>query len=135
MLIVIVNAESPHKTLKDLVTWTKANPSASNYASASPTFTLAAELLKLRTGAVMQRVSYRGTNDVAMAVLGNQVFFGCVNAHRRDFEAGARHMATWTRRWPGLLEGLVTRQVPPERFEAAVARQPDDIKTVVRFAE
>jgi len=72
-LVVIVNAESPHKTLKDLVAWTKANPSASNYASASPTFTLAAELLKLRTGAVMQRVSYRGTNDVAMAVLGNQV--------------------------------------------------------------
>jgi len=69
------------------------------------------------------------------AVLGNQVVFGCVNANRRDFEAGARHMATWTRRWPGLLEALVTRQVPPERFEAAVARQPDDIKTVVRFAE
>ena len=72
-LVVIVNAESPHKTLKDFVTWTKANPSASNYASASPTFTLAAELLKLRTGAMMQRVSYRGTNDVVMAVLGNQV--------------------------------------------------------------
>jgi threonine dehydrogenase-like Zn-dependent dehydrogenase len=69
------------------------------------------------------------------AVLGNQVVFGCVNAHRRDFEAGARHMASWVRRWPGLLEALVTRQVPPERFEAAVARQPDDIKTVVRFAE
>ena len=72
-LMVIVNAESPHKTLKDLVTWTKANPSSSNYASASPTFTLATELFKLRTGASMQRVSYRGTNDVAMAVLGNQV--------------------------------------------------------------
>jgi threonine dehydrogenase-like Zn-dependent dehydrogenase len=69
------------------------------------------------------------------AVLGNQVVFGCVNAHRRDFEAGARHMAAWTRRWPGLLEALVTRQVPPERFEAAVAREADDIKTVVRFAE
>jgi threonine dehydrogenase-like Zn-dependent dehydrogenase len=69
------------------------------------------------------------------AVLGNQVVFGCVNAHRRDFEAGARHMAAWARRWPGLLEALVTRQVPPEHFQAAVARQPDDVKTVVRFAE
>ena len=57
------------------------------------------------------------------AVLGNQVVFGCVNAHRRDFEAGARHMAGWARRWPGLLEALVTRQVPPEHFEAAVARR------------
>jgi tripartite-type tricarboxylate transporter receptor subunit TctC len=72
-LVLVVNAESPHKTLKDLVTWSKANPTTSNYASASPTFTLATELLKLRTGASMQRVSYRGTNDAVLAVLGNQV--------------------------------------------------------------
>jgi tripartite-type tricarboxylate transporter receptor subunit TctC len=72
-LVLVVNADSPHKTLKDLVAWSKANPSASNYASASPTFTLATELLKLRTGASMQRVSYRGTNDAVLAVLGNQV--------------------------------------------------------------
>ncbi|WP_065755807.1 tripartite tricarboxylate transporter substrate-binding protein [Bradyrhizobium paxllaeri] len=50
-LLLVVNAESPHKTLKDLVAWSKANPSTANYASASPTFTLAAELLKLRSGA------------------------------------------------------------------------------------
>src|SRR4051812_8495117 len=43
-LVLLVNAESPHKTLKDFVTWSKANPSASNYGSASPTFTLATEL-------------------------------------------------------------------------------------------
>jgi tripartite-type tricarboxylate transporter receptor subunit TctC len=72
-LVFVVNAESPHKTLKDFVAWSKSNPSASNYASASPTFTLAAELLKLRTGAAMQRVSYRGSNDAVVAVLGNQV--------------------------------------------------------------
>jgi tripartite-type tricarboxylate transporter receptor subunit TctC len=72
-LVLVVNAESPHRTLNDLVAWSKANPSDSNYASASPTFTLAAELLKLRTGAAMQRVSYRGTNDAVLAVLGNQV--------------------------------------------------------------
>jgi threonine dehydrogenase-like Zn-dependent dehydrogenase len=69
------------------------------------------------------------------AVVGNQVVFGSVNANRRDFEAGARHLAAWTRRWPGLLPGLVTREVPPERFGEALARRPEDIKTVVRFAE
>src|SRR5215475_5653507 len=57
-LVLSVNAESPHKTLKDFIAWSKANPSASNYGSASPTFTLAAELLKLRTSAQMTRVSY-----------------------------------------------------------------------------
>jgi len=72
-LVLLVNADSPHKSLKDLVAWSKANPAKANYASASPTFTLATELLKLRTGASMQRVSYRGTNDVVLAVLGNQV--------------------------------------------------------------
>jgi tripartite-type tricarboxylate transporter receptor subunit TctC len=72
-LVFFVNAESPHKSLKDFVAWSKANASSSNYGSASPTFTLAAELLKLRTGAMMQRVSYRGSNDAVVAVLGNQV--------------------------------------------------------------
>ena len=68
-------------------------------------------------------------------VLGNQVVFGSVNANRRDFEAGARHLAAWSRRWPGLLEALVTRAVAPVAFAEAVARRPDDIKTIVRFAE
>ncbi|ANV99612.1 Bug family tripartite tricarboxylate transporter substrate binding protein [Bradyrhizobium icense] len=72
-LVLVVSATAPHKTLKDLVAWSKANPSTANYASASPTFTLAAELLKLRSGASMQRVSYRGSNDAVLAVLGNQV--------------------------------------------------------------
>ena len=32
-LLLVVNSESPHKSLKDLVAWSKANPAASNYAS------------------------------------------------------------------------------------------------------
>jgi tripartite-type tricarboxylate transporter receptor subunit TctC len=72
-LILSVNAESPHKTLAELVAWSKANPTNANYASASPTFTLAAELLKLKTGAPLQRVTYRGSNDAVLAVLGGQV--------------------------------------------------------------
>jgi tripartite-type tricarboxylate transporter receptor subunit TctC len=72
-LVLSVNTASPHKTLADLIAWSKANPANANYASASPTFTLATELLKLKTGAPLQRVSYRGTNDAVLAVLGNQV--------------------------------------------------------------
>ncbi|MGH7268585.1 MAG: glucose 1-dehydrogenase [Candidatus Rokuibacteriota bacterium] len=69
------------------------------------------------------------------AVLGNQVVVGSVNAHRRDFEAGARHLAAWARRSAALLGELVTREAPPDRFEEVVARRPEDIKTVVRFAD
>lgn len=72
-LVLSVNAETPHKTLADLIAWSKANPSAANYGSASPTFTLATELLKLKTGAALQRVTYRGTNDVVLAILANQI--------------------------------------------------------------
>lgn len=72
-LVLIVNADSKVKSIGELVTWSKANAAAANYASASPTFTLAAELFKMKTGANMQRVSYRGSNDAVLAVLGNQV--------------------------------------------------------------
>jgi len=72
-LVLSVNAGSPHKMLADLVAWSKANQSTANYASASPTFTLATELFKLKTGASLQRVSYRSSNDSVLAVLGNQV--------------------------------------------------------------
>lgn len=78
-LVLVVNAQSPHKTLADLISWSKANQTASNYASASPTFTLATELFKLKTGASMQRVSYRGSNDAVLAVVGNQVTLAMVD--------------------------------------------------------
>jgi len=72
-LVLSVNAESPHKTLADLIAWSKTNPNLANYASASPTFTLATELLKLKTGATLQRVTYRSSNDSVLAILANQV--------------------------------------------------------------
>lgn len=72
-LVLSFNAGGSHKTLADLIAWSKANPDKANYASASPTFTLATELLKLKTGAPLQRVTYRGSNDSVLAVLANQV--------------------------------------------------------------
>jgi tripartite-type tricarboxylate transporter receptor subunit TctC len=72
-LVLVVSADAPFKSLPDFIEWTKKNPSSANYASASPTFTLAFELLKLKTGATLQRVSYRGTNDAVVAVLSRQV--------------------------------------------------------------
>ncbi|MDX2205932.1 MAG: tripartite tricarboxylate transporter substrate binding protein [Hyphomicrobiaceae bacterium] len=72
-VVLIVAGDSPHKTVKDLAAWSIANPSLANYASVSPTFTLAAELYKLKTGAPMQRVSYRGSADAVVAVMSKQV--------------------------------------------------------------
>ena len=33
------------------------------------------------------------------------------------------------------LSRLVTRREPPARFEEALARQPDDIKVIIQFAD
>lgn len=66
-------------------------------------------------------------------VLGNKLVFGTVNANRRHFEAAARMLGAANRRWPGVLEQVVTRRVPVDKFADAFARQPEDIKTVVSF--
>ena len=71
-LVVVVNAQSEFKTVRDLVDWSKKNPDKANYATSSPTFTLATELFKLRTGATMQGIPYRGSGESVTGVLGGQ---------------------------------------------------------------
>lgn len=66
-------------------------------------------------------------------VLGNKVVFGTVNANRVDFEAGVRHLEEALARWPGWLEGLITRRVPLERFREAFRREPNDVKVVIEL--
>ena len=63
-------------------------------------------------------------------VLQNSVLFGSVNANRHHYELGAKALAQADPEW---LAGLITRQVPIERWADAYARQPDDIKTVLNF--
>jgi tripartite-type tricarboxylate transporter receptor subunit TctC len=72
-LILIVNASSPIKSVADLVAYAKANPDKTNYASSSAAFQLATELFKQKTGAPMQEIPYKGTNDSVMAVISGQV--------------------------------------------------------------
>jgi glucose 1-dehydrogenase len=63
-------------------------------------------------------------------VLQNSVIFGSVNANRRHYELAASALARADRDW---LAGLITREVPLDRWADAYARQPDDIKTVLSF--
>src|SRR5215204_2745983 len=50
LMAIAVAATSDIKSVKDLVAFAKAHPDKSNYPTASPTFTIASELLKLKTG-------------------------------------------------------------------------------------
>jgi glucose 1-dehydrogenase len=64
-------------------------------------------------------------------VLQNSVLFGSVNANRHHYELAAQALAQAD---PGWLAGLVTREVPLDKWADAYTRQPDDIKTVLNFS-
>jgi len=64
-------------------------------------------------------------------VLENQTVVGSVNANRRHYEAAAAALAKADHAW---LHGLVSRRVPLDQWQSALARQPDDVKVVVQLA-
>ncbi len=72
-LILIVNASSPINSVAELISFAKANPDKTNYASSSAAFQLVTELFKQKTGAPMQEIPYKGANDSVMAVISGQV--------------------------------------------------------------
>jgi glucose 1-dehydrogenase len=65
----------------------------------------------------------------------NQVFFGSVSANKGHFIQGIADMQDGERRFPGLLNGMITRHLPFDQFTDAFDRKSaDDIKTVVEMA-
>jgi tripartite-type tricarboxylate transporter receptor subunit TctC len=72
-LIMIVAAASPIKSVAELVAYAKANPDKTNYASSSASFQLVTELFKQKTGAPMQVIPYKSTNESVLAVISGQV--------------------------------------------------------------
>jgi threonine dehydrogenase-like Zn-dependent dehydrogenase len=65
-------------------------------------------------------------------VLHNSVIFGSVNANRHHYELAAEALAQADAGW---LADLITRQEPLGRWDDAYTRKPDDIKTVLSFAD
>ena len=62
-LVLVVPANHEVKTLKQLVVWAKTYPDKSNYATASPSFTIASELFKLKTGMPASRSHTRAATS------------------------------------------------------------------------
>jgi hypothetical protein len=65
-------------------------------------------------------------------VLQNSVLFGSVNANRHHYGLAAEALAQAD---PGWLADLITRQVPLGQWADAYTRRPDDIKTILSFAD
>ena len=66
-------------------------------------------------------------------VLSNKVVFGTVNANRRHFESGVRHLQEIALRWPGLLSRMITRRLPLKDFGDALERPPGHVKSIVEM--
>jgi glucose 1-dehydrogenase len=63
-------------------------------------------------------------------VLENDVVFGSVNANLDHYELAAQALANAD---PALLERLITRRVPLERFEEALDSRDEDVKVVLEL--
>jgi tripartite-type tricarboxylate transporter receptor subunit TctC len=74
-LVLVVPFDHPVKNVKDMVAWAKANPDKSNYGTSSPAFTIASELLKLKTGMPAVAIPYKSSNESNLSVLSGQSLF------------------------------------------------------------
>jgi tripartite-type tricarboxylate transporter receptor subunit TctC len=73
--VLVVHPDSPWKTLKDFITYAKANPGKINYGHTGPGGLphLAAELFQLRSGTKLTAVSYRSGGESSTAVLSRAI--------------------------------------------------------------
>lgn len=90
--MLVLHPSVPVKSLKDFVTYAKANPGKINYASAgngSPLH-LAAELFKARAGVNMVHVPYKGGGPATAAILAGEVqaVFGSITSVLPQVKAG-----------------------------------------------
>ncbi|MBL8288205.1 MAG: tripartite tricarboxylate transporter substrate binding protein [Rubrivivax sp.] len=74
-LVVVVRAESPHKSLADLIAWAKANPERLTHGSPGngTTMHLTGEMFALATGTRLTHVPYKGSAPATQDLLGGQI--------------------------------------------------------------
>ena len=73
--VLVVNADSPWKTLAEFVAYAKANPGKINFGSSGNygTMHVPVEMLKQRAGVFMTHIPYSGAGPAVLALLGGQV--------------------------------------------------------------
>jgi tripartite-type tricarboxylate transporter receptor subunit TctC len=74
-LILVVGADNPSRSVKDLVEWAKRHADKANYPSTSPAFTIASEQLKLQSGMPGVMIPYKSSNEMILSVIEGQTMF------------------------------------------------------------
>lgn len=114
-LVVEVNAQSPIKTLRDLIDAAKAAKGKLNYASAGPgnTSHLAVELFKMMVGVDLTHVPYKGSGPAITAILAGEVdlMFDALGSSLPQIQAGKfRAIAVTTATRAAVLPNVPTVQ-------------------------
>ncbi len=73
--LIVVRADSPFKTLPDLIAYAKANPGKLSFGSAGNgnTSHLGGEMLQAQAGIKMEHIPYKGSGPVVVALLGGEI--------------------------------------------------------------
>ena len=99
-VIMMVRADSPYKTLKDLVDDAKKRPGAINYSSSGNygTYHVATEMFTNAAGIEMKHIPYAGGGPALLALLSGQVDVGLLgpSVASAQIKAGKlRPLASW----------------------------------------
>lgn len=78
--LIIVPANSPYRTLEDLIADARKRPGALNYASGSMSYTLYAEWLNDMTGMRTTGINFKGAGEAVNVTLAGTVDFAVVDA-------------------------------------------------------
>jgi len=71
-LVLVVSPSRDLKSVADLAAWAKTHEDKANYATSAPGFTIATELLKLKTGMPGVAIPYKSSNEMVLSVISGQ---------------------------------------------------------------
>ena len=130
--VFVVPAQSPIKSMQEVLDKAKANPGTLNWTSpgAGTTPYLAGEVLQLRTGTKMVHIPFAGAGPATTAVIGGQVdlYTANIGSVMGHIEGGKmRPIAVTSKaRWPDLpdvpsLDELGVKDAESDTFQAVYA--------------
>ena len=79
-LVLVVAPSQPMRSVDELLAYAKANPAKANYGSSSAAFQLVTELFKQKTGAPLELVPYKGSNEAVAATISGEVLMTIADA-------------------------------------------------------
>jgi tripartite-type tricarboxylate transporter receptor subunit TctC len=79
-VLLVVSAEEPIRSVKELIDYGRANPGRASYASSAAPFQLAAELFNQFTRSTFRHLPYKGSGDAVQAVVTGQALMAVVDS-------------------------------------------------------